>query len=390
MLISIVVDSLYHARAGTERQLTLLAPLLARRHRVEIIVLRRSDWLVANASRLGVSAVHTPFAGLRDPANYSGLWHLWRHLRTSKPDIVHTFMPVANVFGICAARLAAVPVVISSRRDYGEWMTPLYLRATRFANRFADHIITNSRRVKDLTVRREGVSSDKISVITNGMDLSRFLAIRRDRSVAIRHGISPHATLVGVVANFRPMKRHDTIIEAARILSTANENFVFVLIGMNAVAEDLLGKYRARVRQLGLDSRVLFLNDIENVEAWLAAIDIGVNASEGEGLSNAVMEYMAAGVVCVAADSGGNPDLIDNEENGLLFPVGSAPALAETLIRIRRNPALASRMASAARLRASSEFALDRMAAAMESCYVSLLARKQATEPDSVRIQSRN
>jgi glycosyltransferase involved in cell wall biosynthesis len=159
---------------------------------------------------------------------------------------------------------------------------------------------------------------------------------------------------------------------------------------MNAVAEDLLGKYRARVRQLGLDSRVLFLNDIENVEAWLAAIDIGVNASEGEGLSNAVMEYMAAGVVCVAADSGGNPDLIDNEENGLLFPVGSAPALAETLIRIRRNPALASRMASAARLRASSEFALDRMAAAMESCYVSLLARKQATEPDSVRIQSRN
>jgi hypothetical protein len=103
MRIAFVVDGFPHARAGTERQLSILIKALSPRAQVHVIVLRRSDWLFQNARELGVTAHFVPFSGLRSPSSWAGLVKLWSCIRRLAPDVVHTFLPVSNIIGVLAA-----------------------------------------------------------------------------------------------------------------------------------------------------------------------------------------------------------------------------------------------------------------------------------------------
>ena len=329
--VTFVIDHFIPWKAGTEHQLTMLLTDLPEDWTVEIIVFRDSHWLDEHADSLRVKARTIHINDFRTFTTYRNILSLIAYLRHSKPDVVHTFFPVANIVGVIAASLASVPLIISSRRDFGEWMTPKYLKATRFANRFVSSIITNSSRVRSMTHDVEGIDFDKIQVIANGIEVERFLELPDAKSCRASLGLPDDALVVGLVANYRPMKRHSVLVRAAAQLAQQYPQSRFVLVGTNATDEDILSQVRSLARELEVDDRVIFTHSDADIRELLAAFDIGANCSEGEGLSNAIMEYMASGLPCVVADSGGNPDLIVHEENGLLFELDNVEALAARL-----------------------------------------------------------
>jgi glycosyltransferase involved in cell wall biosynthesis len=135
---------------------------------------------------------------------------------------------------------------------------------------------------------------------------------------------------------------------------------------------------RDQARALGLDGAVRFLGAVP--EAWrlLPHFDVFALPSRWEGMSNGLLEAMAAGRPIVATTAGGNPELITDGETGLLVPPEDPGALAAAIARLVRDPALARRLGDAARRRVEKDYTLDRMVSRMEALYDELLAREKA------------
>jgi glycosyltransferase involved in cell wall biosynthesis len=359
--VTVIIDSFLHANAGTENQLAKIVRGLSGSARIEVITLRESPWLQANADALGIKATLMPIDGVRRLRSYRTIYNLIKHLRDTCPQVVHTFFPIANVLGVVAARVANVPAIYSSRRDYGEWMTPRYLAATRLANRFVTAIIANSKRVAELTCTRERLSAARVRVIHNGIDLTPFAELSRSVATAHALAIPDQATVIGLVANYRPMKRHETLVRALPLVLRQHPDAHVLFVGANMTPEDIESRVRALSEHLGVAERVHQVHADGNVTDYLGLIDIGINCSEGEGLSNAIMEYMAAGIPVIAADSGGNPDLVTHERNGLLFALDDHEALADAINALISAPELRRSLARKARQFVAEEFSIPSM-----------------------------
>ncbi len=359
--VTVIIDSFLHANAGTENQLAKIVSGLSGSARIEVITLRESPWLQANADALGIKATLMPIDGVRRLRSYRTIYNLIKHLRDTRPQVVHTFFPIANVLGVVAARIANVPAIYSSRRDYGEWMTPRYLAATRLANRFVTAIIANSKRVADMTCTREHLSAARVRVIHNGIDLTPFAELSRSVATAHALAIPDQAPVIGLVANYRPMKRHETLVRALPLVLRQHPDAHVLFVGANMTPEDLESRVRALSEHLGVAGRVHQVHADGNVTDYLGIIDVGINCSEGEGLSNAIMEYMAAGIPVIAADSGGNPDLVTHELNGLLFALDDHEALADAINALISAPELRRSLASKARQFVADEFSIPSM-----------------------------
>jgi glycosyltransferase involved in cell wall biosynthesis len=371
--VALVIDHYFSDLAGTEHQVMMMVQGLSDRLDIDLICLRDSEWLRTRAAALPCRITLFQIDNFRALRTYREIGRFVQYLRRSRPDVVHTFFPVANIIGILAARLAGIPNTVSSRRDYGEWMSPRYLIATRMANVFVRRIVTNSHEVKRLTMRKESFPESRIEVIYNGIDVESFRSLADDGKLRQALGIAPGQKIVGLVANYRPMKRQATLVRAASVVAQHRDDVDFVLVGDNAVEADLKGQVRALVHELGLDSRVHFAHASGNVRQFLAMFNVGVNCSEGEGLSNAVMEYMAASVPCVVSASGGNPDLIAHEKTGLTFALGDHEALAAAIVRVLDDPATSARFVAAALHKVTSEMSLQVMVQRLHSFYAGFL-----------------
>lgn len=365
-----VIDVLDTDLAGTENQLIkLIKGLDKTRFEVHLLCFQDHPWFQANRASLGCDTMVIDIHKFKHLSTYWNILRLIGYFRRKRPNIVHTFFPVANIVAVIAARLAGVRSVISSRRDYGEWMSSHYLAMTKLANRCARKIVANSDSVKTLTIAAEGVKPEKIEVIYNGIDSKAFDALSVDWALKQELNITPTNKVVGIVANFRPMKRHDTFLLAAREVLKHRDDVDFLLVGSGGSAEsDVL----ALGRELGIAERLHFVGAQAGVLPYLSIMDIGVNCSEREGFSNAVMEYMAAGVPCIASQSGGNPDLVTHNQNGLTFPTGDYRALASTIESLLENEALRQEFRLAAKTQVITKLALTTMLENYEQLYARL------------------
>ena len=344
--LTFIVDHLNLALAGTENQLFKMFPGLVDHFDVEVICFRHEgDWLETQGKRIGFKVNHFEIRDFKRPLAYRNLLRLRRHLKQTRPDVVHTFFPVSNIVGVLAAKLAGVPAIVASRRDFGEWMSPRYLTATKIANRAADWIVTNSTQVKLLTERVESYPASRIEVIFNGIDLSGMKIPPVRDEMRRELGIPATDTVCVLVGNYRPMKRHQTVVEAAALLARRRPNVSFLLVGGDYTpGEPLKTAVRKRAAELGIESKIHYAHAKGDVQKFLAAADLGVNCSQGEGISNAIMEYMTARLPCVVADSGGNPDLVEHEVTGLLFELDNPIAMAQNIERMIDDRALQERV----------------------------------------------
>lgn len=344
---------------GTERQMTELIRRLDRsRFRVHVACFHAEGAWLPRAAERAASVAAFPVRGFAKPSAWTGMLNFARWCRRERIAVVQTCDLYANIFGLPGAALAGVPVRIGSRRELNPDKTPGQIRLQRLAYRAATKVVANSPAAA-ATLRDEGLSRESIAVIPNGLDPDAFPA--SDRPNRIERVIT--------VANLRPEKSHETLIEAAARLVPRYPRLRFQFTGAGPRRRELEALVAAR----GLSSHIEFLGHRDDVPALLAAADAYVLPSLSEAFPNGAIEAMAAGLPVIASAVGGLRDLIEDGKTGRLVPPGDAAALAGALERLILNPGEARALGAAARHAVRDTYSFDRMVAAFEQLYLTSL-----------------
>jgi sugar transferase (PEP-CTERM/EpsH1 system associated) len=279
-----------------------------------------------------------------------------------RPHIVHT-RNWGALEAVPAARLAGVPIVIHSEHGYEvDNLTGLPLRRRLFrkmAYGMTDVIFTVTRELRDYHVRQGWTSADRIRVLYNGVDTSRFAPNLQSR-IRIRKelGIGESTCVIGGVGRMVPIKDYGTLLRAADRLIARGDDVVVLLVGSGPDLDSLKQHVSA---SKNLHDRVHFMGACDQVPETLNAMDIFVLPSLGEGMSNTLLEAMASALPVVATNVGGNPEVVHDRHSGYLFKPGDTHGLSAAVENLHKNPEIRLKFGSAARKRAVMEFSLDSM-----------------------------
>ena len=363
---------------GTETQfMTLARALDPDRFDLRFACLRQWGPFVDELSQRGIPLQEyrvTTFRSLnavRQQARFA------RDLRRHGTDIVHTYSFYGNVFAIPPARLVA-PVVVASVRDRGLYLTPMQKRVQRHVCRLADRVLVNAEAVKTWLVN-DGFAPSRITVIPNGVDLSRFETRANPAAVRRSLGVPEHARLVAVVSRLHRLKGIEDFLDAAALVAATHPDARFLVVGEPSPVDNVayLEELSQRAQRLGIGDRVIFTGLRDDVPALLSAVDVSVMPSLNEALSNVLLESMAAGAPVVATDVGGTTEALEANRNGLLIPPSNVAAMTAAINRLLADPQWARDLGARARQAIVDKFSLDRMVAATAAVYEELLARKQ-------------
>lgn len=312
----------------------------------------------------GVPLVHFPVPSL---ASVRGALAIAAYIRKHGIRLVHTFDTPANIYGVPAARMAGAPVVLSSQRAHRELAGRLR-RLLRFTDFLADGVLVNCEFLRRHLVEEEHVRPGRIHLCYNGIDTGVFHSRRGCRPEAIRDA----ALVIGVVCALRPEKSLPTLLEAFAKVRSGRTGLKLAIVGSGPCESDL----RSLAGALGIEGDCVFQPATAQPGDWLRGMDIFVLPSLTEALSNALMEAMACGCCVVASRVGGNPELVQHLETGLLFESRDAAGLAAALDLLIAQPGLRSELAKRSNSVVHERFRLEVSARRMEQIYSTLLARK--------------
>jgi glycosyltransferase involved in cell wall biosynthesis len=356
---------------GTERQVLNLARSLdPAAFELHVGCLGRSGDFLAQAGEFCSRLSEYKIRRLYGPAAHAAQFRFARRLRRDRIQIVHSYGFYSNVFALPAARLAGVPVVLASIRDIGDPLSARQRLVQRFVCHAAHCIIANAEAVRSRLVE-QGYRAEKIAVIRNGVVLPPKPA--PDGRVRRELQVPAGAPLVGVISRLNPLKGIEYFLDAAARLSTRFGDARFVIVG-DGIDPPYRESLERRARTLGLARRVIFTGFRLDMESLLAELDVSVLPSLSEGLSNVLLESMAAGIPVVATRVGGNPEVVADGVTGFLVPTRDSGALVDAVARLLENRALAAAFGEAGRKRAEREFSVSRLVAETENLYRRLLA----------------
>jgi glycosyltransferase involved in cell wall biosynthesis len=354
---------------GTERQMIELQRRLnPERWQVHVACLHARGAWFHRMSESAASVTEFPLKSFSRPDTMRQAWAFMRWCRDRGIVIVHTADLYANIFALPAAAFAHVPVRIANRREINPDKSLGQIVMQRGAYECAHKIVANSRAAAD-RLRREGVPARKVATISNGVD----------RQIFVPHAARPKLRRVVVVANLRPEKRHDVLIDAAPEVLRHFPDARFEIVGGGPGLRSL----QARTVDQGVAHAFAFVGHDEEVATRLRTADIFVLPSESEAFPNAVLEAMSAGLPIVASGVGGMLELIDDHRTGLLVPPGDPNALARGICRLMADQPLGARLGEAASHEVRGRYSFDRMTAAFEALYLSELARRGIASTDS-------
>ena len=314
-----------------------------------------------------------PNGGMDSPGGIYQLLRLTVFLRRGKFEVVHTHDVWSNLLGVPAARLAGVPVIISSRRDLAhlDWYQSKRRVWLRRIQNLSAVVLANATPIREALIAEDMFAPEKVRVIHNGIDVEKFARVNRDRD-RILPGVG-HGTLIVLVGNMHSdVKGHPLIISAAPAIVGEFPDTRFVFVGDGARRQE----FEHQASALGLAQNVMFLGQRNNIPEILACCDIGILPSKAEGLPNAVLEYMAAGLPAVASNVGGNSEIIRDGITGLLVPPQDSQALSSALLRLLREPVLARCVAESGQAYVRENFSFERLIEEVDSLYSELLARR--------------
>lgn len=355
---------------GSERQTVETARSLDRAEFSPHVACFRSEGIRrGDLKDAGVPILALPVRSLRNLSTLRGARLLHRYIRRHSIQLVHTFDTPTNLFGVPVARLARVPIVLSSQRAYRELSPPFSRRLLRITDRLADGIVVNCQALVRHMVEDEGVESSRVSLCHNGIDTELF----QPGPSALRSTVLKDADLmVGVVCGLREEKRLDLLLQAFARIAAPGRRLVIVGSGpLKSEIEELAAR-------LSLQPYCHFEPATRAVTDWLRAIDVFVLPSRSEAFSNSLMEAMACGCAVIASDAGGNPELVTHESTGLLFPSGDVEALAAALTRLADDPCLRASLGTRAAAFIRDRFTLDAASQRMATIYREKLTRVKA------------
>ena len=295
-------------------------------------------------------------------------------IKDVKPDLVHTHGALS---GRIAARFSGVPVIYSR---HSAFPVPAKIKYPpgRWANKlinefFADHIIAVSPATKE-NLTDGGISEKKITVVMNGVAPVGETTPAERSALKAELGIPADACVFGILARIEDYKGHLYLVSAARILKEKGfTNFRILIAGTGDFEQDV----RDAVIVSGVSDVVQMLGFRSDVKELLNICDCQLNASYGtEATSMALLEGMSLGLPSVVSDYGGNPWLVTNGENGLVFPSRNSVELARAMARLMDKPEQCAAMGQKARERFETQFTGEVFARNTEQIYLDVLKKR--------------
>ena len=312
------------------------------------------------ASRLTVPQVQIVSLHKRPGHDLGVYWRLWRSLRRLRPDIMHTR-------NLAALEMHLVGLLIPGLRhvhgEHGRDIYDLdgsnqrYRRLRRWIAPLVDRFITVSRDLYEWLTVTVGIAGSKVEQIYNGVDHTLFSPRTGDRPDVFPPGfLREPAFVVGTVGRLAAVKDQATLLRAVQSMLRDRPQWLGSVRVLIVGDGPLRGELERLARELEIEQVVWFAGDRSDVPQLLRAMDLFVLPSLAEGISNTVLEAMASGLPIVATRTGGNPELVEEDLSGHLFPVGDQRALAEILTRMIDQPGAARTMGQAARRRTLERF----------------------------------
>jgi glycosyltransferase involved in cell wall biosynthesis len=317
-----------------------------------IVVVFKTDTFYSDR----LKKLNIPFYQLsRGRLKIKPFFRIWQIIRMNKPDIVHSWDTLSMIYTYLPAKFFGLKIIDGSIRDSGVDRGIWYYYKKFFLNR-ANAVISNS---------QAGLKAHNINgyVIYNGINPERF-----------HQEVCKDEFNIIMTANFSKYKDHFTFLKAAIFLLKKDSIDHVFLLGEGPKKE----KYKSWIENdyPEIKEKIHFLGIAKDVEKYLAMCRVGVLCSTtryGEGISNSVLEYMAAGLIPIVTDIGGSSEIIENEINGFLVTPGNENEIITLVQGIKNNNSLQERLVKNAGTTIKEKFSVEKNLELLTSFYTSLI-----------------
>ncbi len=321
---------------GTEKMLLSALPRLSDfDHRV--CVINRVDPLMAEE----FAGKNIPVAGLKGLK----IFDFKNILQAEKPDLMVTYLIYADLFGRIFGRIFKTKkIAVSIRSTYNEPKYKFWLFLEKITSGMVDKYVAVSQTAKNVYEKELGVPGEKIEVIYNGVDIGKF-DIKIDKAAKKKElGLPENCPVLGSTGKWRPEKGQEYLIWALPEILKKFPRAVLVLVGGGENKEKLANL----AKSTGVGKNLLLLDERHDIPEILKTFDIFLNPSLYEGMSNSILEAMAAKIPVIASDIPSNNEIIENRKTGLLVPVMDSEKIAGAAVAILSNPDLGKNLVDAA------------------------------------------
>ncbi|MEW6486597.1 MAG: glycosyltransferase family 4 protein [Thermodesulfobacteriota bacterium] len=318
--------------------------------------------LLRRCAAQGLPAAGAPLRGEWDVLS---AWALARRIRRLRPSLVHAHSSHAQMLALLACRLAGARNLVATRRV--DFVPPRH-PVNRWKYGGVARWIAISQAIADI-LRDFGIPEERLRVVPSGVlprpaDAGAAAAFRREL------GVAPDQPLVGNIAHLADHKGQTYLVDALQRVLERVPRVRCVIVGQGELEAPL----KEQARRLGLGRHLVFTGFRDDVDAIMEALDLFVMSSHLEGLGTIVMDALLAGKPVVATRTGGIPEIIQDGVHGLLVPPRDPAALAEAVLRLLEDGALAARLASAGQERVRNRFGVGAMVQGNLAVYRELLA----------------
>jgi glycosyltransferase involved in cell wall biosynthesis len=353
--------------AGSETHLLTLLPGLAGQGiDVTMIMLedpsRRADDFYEAMSAHGIDVERVAIGSHIDLPLTKRLAEKFNRL---KPDIVHTHLIHADLYGTAAARRAEVRGIVSSRHNDNPFRrNPAIKLANRRAMRRTDRVITISEALNKFVREVEGIEAGKVTTVHYGLEPPELPANAREEGHR-RFGYSDDRPVIGMFGRLIEQKGVDTLIDAFAQVRQAVPDAALLIVGDGT----LRGQLEELAESLGLGEAVTFAGWVPQAYKLMPACDLIAMPSRWEGFGLVALEAMGSARPLIASRVSALPEIVVDGETGLLVPPNDPELLAEAIVPMLSNHSLASRMGKAGYRRLVSSFSVSKMIQGTLSVY---------------------
>jgi glycosyltransferase involved in cell wall biosynthesis len=305
------------------------------------------------------------------------LLRLYLIFRREKFDIVHTHTAKAGVLGRIAAYFAARPIIIHTAHGhnfygyFGPILSKVIVIIERFIANFTDKIIALTELEKKDLIRFKVGDDEKVILIYQGLELDKYkqqIDIDKNK-MKNSFNIKPDETVIGMIGRLEPIKGAGYFVEAAREVLREFTQAEFILVGEGSLRERL----EKRIKELGLKDRFILTGWREDIPSILSILDILVLPSLNEAVGMVLIEAQSLGVPVVATNVGGIPEVVKDNQTGILVPAGDAQCLARAINHLLADKQKRLNMAKEAKLWVAGRFEARDMVDRISQLYEGLI-----------------